>query len=182
MAKYKTTRALSKKGGIISTGGTVSPSHPRFDEGIRKGWIVKIGRDAKSKKPLPVSPKETETTNKLPEVTDEAPASEGPPKLENVVEEILGTHELGDPGLEATPTDESNVSTADSGTDTITIDELDFIYPQDEAALLEKQILEVSDLKGWSVEELMVIRGIGKSKATQLLDAYDEWEKSQIGK
>ena len=170
--RYKTTKAFSKKGGIIPTGGTITSSHPRFDEGLRKGWIVKVGRDAKSKTSLPFSPKETKP---LPLE----------PALGEVIETTLETGESGDPGFEISGT-VSGTETANSddiqpGINSQTIDEIEFLSRHDEAALLEKGIMQVSDFKGWNVEQLMVIRGIGKSKATKLMDAYDEWEKSRIG-
>lgn len=182
--RYKTTKAFSKKGGIIPTGGTITSSHPRFDEGLRKGWIVKVGRDAKSKTSLPFSPKETkplplEPAPKLIERASDTEDGSTIPTLGEVVETTLETGESGDPGFEISGT-VSGTETANSTINSETIDEIEFLSRHDEAALLEKGIMQVSDFKGWNVEQLMVIRGIGKSKATKLMDAYDEWEKSRI--
>jgi len=187
MAKYKTTKAFSKKGGIIPTGGNITSSHPRFAEGLRKGWIVKVGRDAKSKTSLPSSLKETELL----------PLESAPKLLEKVSDiettlPVADSFESGDPDFEISDSGDSDSreSKVEAGefVDEIAInkfrsgiiDEIEFLSRHDEAALLEKGIMQVSDFKEWNVERLMAIRGIGKSKAKKLMDIYNEWENSRF--
>ena len=170
MAIYRTTKALSKKGGIIPTGGRVSSSHPRFNEGVKGGWIVKDGKEAKESK-TPVFPSSSEETKKEVEiiptvVPQEAFYSEPeakPTGLEEVTEGALTGEEI--PSKNPSPM----------------IDELEFLGRTDESALLEESILQVSDLQDWNVDRLMRLRGIGMSKATQLMDVYDAWLKETIG-
>lgn len=154
MAIYKTTKALSTRGRIIPKGGRVPSSHPRFHEGIKNGWIVKEGNGAVKSAP-PVSPSEKAKSS----ITE-------PP-----LEAITDTEEV-----ETTEPDSDGLA---EDSDSPTIDELEFLNRMDEAALLEQEIMQVSDLKDWTAERLEAIRGIGPTKAAQLIETYDEWANSE---
>lgn len=171
MAIYRTTKALSKKGGIIPNGGRVSAAHPRFDEGIRNGWIVKDDNSAiESTPPVPSLSEEVETEPKPEPIMDP----------ETVPESVSAESEEIEPEPEPeTLSESSNEETGDESNDSLLISDIDFLGRVDESALLERGIMQISDLEGWTVGRLMTVRGIGSTKADQLMDMYDKWVNSK---
>jgi hypothetical protein len=58
------------------------------------------------------------------------------------------------------------------------ISNFEFLSVKDISELNEKGIIEISNLEGWTVEQLTELRGIGVAKANKLLDAYSDYMNS----
>ena len=113
--EYKAKWTVHYGSRFICKGGKVPDNYPRLREGIKGGWIVKVGGSAA------ISPKPVATKVVEPEVYQEP-----------------------------------------------TIANLEYLNPAAKDSLSNRGLTRVGDLKGWSIEELDELKGIGPKLAAQL--------------
>jgi len=149
---FRATKALGYRRGTIRKDGIVPSDYPRLKEGLRRGWIVEDS-------PATVISSEeiVEPTVTVPEVINE---------IAEVIPEPVTAAETDFEPLDPDP--EPELETVDVRL----IGDLDFLKPGNVAKLTEAGLVFVADLEGWTFEQLREIKGIGKSKANQLLSAY----------
>ena len=112
---YITKRTIHYRSRFIYKGGKVPDNYPRLAEGIKRGWIVKVGGSA-AISPKPVAAKAVE-----PEVYQEP-----------------------------------------------LIADLEYLNPAAKDSLSDHDLTRIGDLKGWSIEELDELKGIGPTLAARL--------------
>lgn len=156
--KYRAIVTLAvKRGRDIPKGELVPSSYPRLAEALRRGWIVEDGA-------VPTPTKKTSTPP--------APVIIPPSPPEPVQDpEGIETHLTpGDTPLAGyTP---GPVNSEQSEKDPF--DGIVTGYMQ-KRALAEANIKSVADLAGWDVEQLQSLKGIGKTRATQLIELYQNF-------
>ena len=140
---------LPYKGGFIKPGAKVPEDYDRFHEGIKRGWIEAIGDPAAITPPFVDEP-----------ITSSPPIASDPiPDQPIATSDIVAPEEL-------------------SAYVEPTIEDLEYLTPMAKESLIEKGVVNVRDLGGFSAVSLDNLRGIGMKLAMRLIDELAKWKES----
>lgn len=167
MKEYRATTTLNTKGGLIRKGELVPKSYPRFDEGVRRGWIVLVDdKLADVKIPDPIID-EPELEDAPSEKSKDVPVGKEPkPQME-----------IPESRTEGLPDEPKNLKLEISPIANRTIESLEFLSFGRSDILHAEGIYSLEDLRGKSVGELTDIKGVGFKTANKLKGAFDAYDK-----